>query len=59
MNWVDLLSGEGLVVHKEELDITDVADEECLVTGWHHVSCLLVGSETNLLNAISMCRLCH
>ena len=42
------LSGEGLVVHEEEVNIADVADEESLVAGWHHVASLLVGSETDL-----------
>ena len=35
-------------MHEEKVDITDVVDEESLVSGWHHVAGLLVGSETNL-----------
>ena len=51
-----VLCSEGLVVHEEEVNFTDVVDEEGLVTGGHHVSCLLVGSETNLypLSAIAL-----
>jgi hypothetical protein len=37
-----LLCGEGLVVHKEEVDISGVIDEESLVAGGHHVASLLV-----------------
>lgn len=37
-----LLGGVGLVVHEKEVDVTDVVDEECLVSGWHHVAGLLV-----------------
>ena len=42
------LGGEGLVVHQEEVDIADVVDEESLVSGWHHVAGLLVGTESDL-----------
>lgn len=35
-------------MHKEELDVTDVADEESLVAGGHHVLGLLVGTEADL-----------
>jgi hypothetical protein len=35
-------------VHEEEFDIAGVVDEESLVAGGHHMSGLLVGSETNL-----------
>lgn len=45
---LNVLCGEGLVVHKEELNVGGVVDEERLVAGWHHVAGLLVGSETNL-----------
>lgn len=38
----NVLCGEGLVVHEEEVNITDVVDEESLVAGWHHMTCLLV-----------------
>jgi hypothetical protein len=38
-------------VHKEQLDVTDVADEESLVAGGHHVLGLLVGTETDLCAA--------
>lgn len=41
------LCGEGLVVHEEKLDVGCVVDEESLVSGWHHVAGLLVGTETN------------
>lgn len=34
-------------MHKEELDVADVVDEESLVAGGHHVAGLLVGSETD------------
>lgn len=46
-NVVGDLSGVGLVVHEQELDIVGVADEECLVAGGHHVAGLPVGTETN------------
>lgn len=49
----NILCGEGLVVHKEEVDILDVVDQEGLVAGWHHVAGLLVCSETNLYIPIS------
>ena len=38
----DVLCGEGLVMHKEEVDIAGVVDEESLVAGGHHVASLLV-----------------
>ena len=44
----NILGGVGAVVHQEELDILDVADEEGLVAGGHHEAGLLVGAETNL-----------
>lgn len=47
--WENVLGSEGLVVHKEKVNITDVVDEEGLVSGWHHVAGLLVGSKTNLI----------
>ena len=46
--WVDgvdgkgLLSGEGLVVHKEKVDVASVVDKECLVARGHHVAGFLV-----------------
>lgn len=46
--WVNVLGSEGLVMHEEKVNITDVVDEEGLVSGWHHVAGLLVGSKTNL-----------
>lgn len=52
-NGVGDLSGEGLVVHQEEVDVADVVDEEGLVAGGHHVAGLLVGAETNLSRAMS------
>lgn len=45
---LNVLSGESLVVHQEELDVTDVADEESLVAGGHHVAGLLVGTVSDL-----------
>jgi len=39
---LNILSGEGLVVHKEEVNFLDVVDEESLVAGGHHVACLSV-----------------
>lgn len=38
----------GLVVHEKELDIVDVADEESLVAGGHHVAGALVGAIADL-----------
>jgi hypothetical protein len=35
-------------VHEEELDVVDVADEEGLVAGGHHVAGLLVGTIADL-----------
>lgn len=35
-------------MHKKELDLTNVVDEESLVARGHHVASFLVGSETNL-----------
>ncbi len=43
-----VLGGEGSVVHEEEFNIADVADEEGLVAGGGHVAGLLVGAESNL-----------
>lgn len=52
----NVLGSEGLVVHEEKFNIADVVDQESLVSGWHHVAGLLVGSETNLFNqTISPC----
>lgn len=45
---LDILSGVGLVVHQQKLNIVGVADKEGLVAGGHHVTGLLVGTETNL-----------
>ena len=44
----DVLCGIGLVVHEEELNVLDVADEERLVARGHHVLGLLVGAIANL-----------
>lgn len=52
---MDKLGGEGLVVHKEEVNVAGVVHEESLVAGGHHVASLLVGSETNLSSLISPC----
>jgi hypothetical protein len=43
-----ILGGIGLVVHEEELDVLDVADEEGLVARGHHVLGLLVGAIADL-----------
>ena len=37
-----ILSGEGLAVHQQKLNIANVVDEESLVAGGHHVAGLLV-----------------
>jgi hypothetical protein len=42
------LCGEGLVVHEEEVDISDIVDKESLMAGGHHMAGLLVGTETDL-----------
>lgn len=42
------LCGIGLVVHEEELNVLDVADEEGLMAGGHHVLGLLVGAIADL-----------
>ena len=39
---VNVLCGECLIVHEEEIDIASVVDEESLVAGGHHVASLLV-----------------
>lgn len=43
-----VLCGVSLVVHKEQLDVLDVADEESLVARGHHVAGLLVGAIADL-----------
>lgn len=47
---INVLSGKGLVVHQKKLDVLDVADEEGLVAGGHHVLGLLVGAIADLLS---------
>jgi hypothetical protein len=37
-------------VHEEELKVLDVADEESLVAGGHHVAGLLVGTVADLVS---------
>jgi hypothetical protein len=37
-------------VHKEELDISGIIDEESLVAGGHHVAGFLVGAKSDLNN---------
>ena len=44
----DVLSGVGLVVHQEEVDVARVLDEEGLVARGHHVARLLVGAIADL-----------
>lgn len=39
---LDILCGEGLVVHEEEVNVPGVVDEESLVSGGHHMAGLLV-----------------
>jgi hypothetical protein len=48
-----VLGGEGAVVHEQQLNILDVADQESLVAGRHHVASLLVGAIANLSQVIS------
>ena len=43
-----LLGSVGLVVHEEEVEVTDVVDEESLVAGGHHVAGLLVAAVADL-----------
>lgn len=50
---VDILGGVGAVVHHQQLDVLQVADEEGLVAGGHHVAGLLVGAIANLSLRIS------
>ena len=38
----NVLSSEGLVVHQEEFDVSDIVDEESLVARGHHVAGFLV-----------------
>lgn len=38
----NVLGGESLVVHQEEVNIASVVDEESLVAGGHQVASLLV-----------------
>lgn len=44
----NVLSGVGLVVHEEKVEVTGVVDDESLVAGRHHVAGLLVGAVTDL-----------
>ena len=44
----DVLGGVGAVVHEQQLDVLDIADEESLVAGGHHEAGLLVGAEADL-----------
>lgn len=43
-----VLSGVGAVVHQQQLDVTDVADEEGLVAGGGQEAGLLVGTVADL-----------
>lgn len=52
-----VLGGVGAVVHEEQLKVLDVADEESLVAGGHHVAGLLVGTVADLLYACQSLRL--
>ena len=45
---VTILSGKGLVVHEEEVDIVGVVDEESLVAGRHQVTGFLVRTVADL-----------
>lgn len=42
-------------MHEEELKVLDVADEESLVAGGHHVAGLLVGTVADLYLSIGQC----
>jgi hypothetical protein len=46
-------------VHKEEVEVAGVVDEEGLVAGGHHVAGLLVGSVANLQENSRSARLFH
>jgi hypothetical protein len=46
--WQYVLCGVGSVVHQQQLDVLDVADEEGLVARRSHVAGLLVGTEADL-----------
>ena len=43
-----LLSGVGLVVHEEKVEVAGVVDEESLVAGRHHVAGLPVAAVADL-----------
>lgn len=43
-----VLGGKGFVVHKEQIDIGRIMDEESFVTGRHKVAGFLVGAVANL-----------
>ena len=45
---VNILCGEGSVVHEEKVNIGDVVDNESLVAGGHHVAGLPVGAVSDL-----------
>lgn len=45
---LDVLSGVGLVVHEEEIQVAGVVDEESLVAGRHHVAGLDVATVADL-----------
>lgn len=47
----DILSGIGAVVHEQKLDVLGVVDKEGLVSGRHHVPCLLVAAIADLSNS--------
>ena len=47
-----LLGCEGLIVHKQEVDIAGVVHEEGLVAGGHEVAGLSVGAVTDLFRHI-------
>ena len=49
-----ILSGEGLVVHEEEVDIVAVVDEESLVPGWHQVTGFLIRAVPDLVADIPL-----
>lgn len=40
------------VVHEEEFNVSRVVDQESLVAGWHHVSCLLVRAVADLRDSL-------
>ena len=57
---VDILSGVGLVVHEEKVQVAGVVDEESLVAGRHHVAGLDVATVADLYaeRSLAFCSPC-